>query len=60
MGRNFAYMNTVSNKSFEGEKFRGLLGPSGAYVGKGFAIFSIATYIMTFMVFQLYKTVKSI
>ena len=37
--------HTINDKSFEGEKFCGLLGSSGTYVKKSFAIFSITTFI---------------
>jgi len=50
---------TVNDKSFEVEKFRGLLGSLGTYVGKSFPIF-FHHHLHTFMVFQLYKTATSI
>jgi len=48
---------TVNNKSFEGEKFRGLLGSSGMW-GKVLQFFH--HHFHTFMVFQLYKMATSI
>ena len=39
------YIATVNDKSFEGEKFRGLLGSSGTVCGESFAIFSITNFI---------------
>jgi len=49
----------INDKSFEGEKFRGFAGFI-RYVGKSFVISSITTFIIIFMVFQLYKTATSI
>ena len=48
---------TVNNKSFEGEKFRGLLGSSGMW-GKVLQFFHHQLH--TFMVFQLYKMATSV
>ena len=50
---------TINDKSFDGEKFCGLLGSSGMCMGKSFAIFSII-FIATFVVFQLNKTATSV
>ena len=49
--------NTVNDKSFEGEKFRGLLGSSG--MREKFRDF-FHHHLRTFMVFQLYKAATSI
>jgi len=48
--------NTVNDKSFEGEKFRGLLGSSGM---RGKVLQFFHHHLHTFMVFQLYKTAMS-
>jgi len=53
----FRISYTVNDKSFEGEKFRGLLGSSGMR-GKVSRFFHHHLY--TFMVFQLYKTATSV
>ena len=49
----FKNANTVNDKSFEGEKFRGLLGSSGM---RGKVLQFFHHHLHTFMVFQLYKT----
>jgi len=50
-------IDTINDKfkSFEGEKFHGLLGSSGMW-GKVIQFSSITMHLYTFMVFQLYKT----
>jgi len=49
--------HTINEKTFEGEKFHGLLGSSGMW-GKVSRFFH--HHLHTFMVFQLYKTATSV
>ena len=55
--RCYKKFNTINDKSFESEKFHGLLGSSGMW-GKVSQFFN--HHLRTFMVFQLYKTATSI